>query len=49
MVTKSFKERFYQAVLQADSSDSLYKAFVDLSMENLEKDSFIKMFTLTED
>ncbi len=39
MAIKSFKERFYQAVLQADSSDSLYKAFVGLSVENLPRDT----------
>ena len=39
MAIKSFKERFHQAVLQADSSDSLYKAFVGLSVENLPRDT----------
>lgn len=39
MAKKSFKERFHQAVLQAESSDSLYKAFVGLSMENLPRDT----------
>lgn len=39
MAKQSFRERFHQAVLQAESSDSLYKAFVSLSIENLPRDT----------